>query len=89
MVILPCAWLLTFFNEKVDFSMAKLMINYGLDQMKLMEPVKVDSKLRMRAQVLSVKNLRGTIKSTMKLTFDLRGISKPACEAEVTYLYQF
>ena len=43
----------------------------------------------MRAELLNAKNLRGTIKSTMKLTFEIQGVSKPACQAEVTYLYQF
>ena len=31
-----------FFSEAVDFSQAKFVINYGLDNMRLMEPVKVE-----------------------------------------------
>ena len=78
-----------FLYEMFDFPGIKLLVNYGLDKMKLMQPVKVNSKIRLRAELLSLKNLRGTIKSTMKLTFEIKGIDKPACQAEVTYLYQF
>ena len=78
-----------FLMEVLDLRGVKLVINYALNNMKLMEPVKVGSKVRMRIEMISVKNLRGTVKSTMGLTFEIQGIKKPACQAEVTYLYQF
>ena len=78
-----------FLFEMFDFPTIKMGINYALNNMKMMEPVKVNSKLRARVEILSVKNLRGTIKSTMKLTFEIQGVKKPACQAEITYLYQF
>ncbi len=78
-----------FLYEMFDFPQIKMGINYGINNMKLMEPVKVNSKIRLRVEILSVKNLRGTIKATMKITLEIQGIEKPACRGEVTYLYQF
>ena len=78
-----------FLLEVLDFRGAKLVINYALNNMKLMEPVKVGSKVRMRIEIINVKNLRGTVKSTMGLTFEIQGIKKPACQAEVIFLYRF
>ena len=77
-----------FLHEMFDFPTMKMGINYGLDNMKLMEPVKVNSKIRLKIKILGVKNLRGTIKVTKKLTFEMQGVKKPACQSEVTYLYQ-
>ena len=78
-----------FISETMEFSGLKMGINYSLEKMKLTQPVRVGAKLRMRAHLIEIKNLRGTVKATLRLRFEMPGIVKPACTAEVTYLYQF
>ena len=77
-----------FIQEILDFPGVKMVINYSLNNMKLTEPVKVGDKLRMRVTLIEAKNLRGTIKASMKLVFEIQG-GKIACTAEVVYLYRF
>ena len=78
-----------FISQVMDFPDLKMGINYSLNNMKLTEPVRVGAKLRMRLELIDAKNLRGTVKTIFGLKFELQGIEKPACIAEVTYLYQF
>lgn len=67
----------------------KMGINYGMEKLRFLDPVKVDSRIRLRAELADVKNLRGTAKITLKLTFEIENNDKPAAIAEVIYLYQF
>ncbi len=78
-----------FLDQVVDFSNAKLLINYGLDNIKFLAPVKVNSKLRMRISLLSAKNLRNTIKTVMKATFEVEGVKKAVCVGDIILLFQF
>ena len=77
-----------FIQETIDFVGVKMVINYNLNKMKFTEPVRVGDKLRMRVALIEVKNLRGTIKASMGLTFEIQN-GKTACTAEVVYLYRF
>jgi acyl dehydratase len=76
-------------SQIVEVKGLKMGVNYGIETLRFVEPVKVGAKLRLKAELKDVKNLRGTGKSTFKLTFELEGVKKPACTAEVVYLYSF
>ncbi len=79
-----------FVEQVLDMSSGvKAVVNYGINSLRFTEPVKVDSKLRGRISLSSVKNLRGTAKLEMKIIFEMENIKKPACTAEVVYLIQF
>jgi len=58
-------------------------INYGLDKVRFMSPVKVDSRIRARREMLEaiLKNPT-TIQLKQKVTIEVEGESKPACVAE-------
>ena len=57
-------------------------VNYGFDKVRFISPVKVDSKLRMRRELMSVE-LKGTaINLTQKCTVEIEGEQKPACVGE-------
>lgn len=64
-------------------------INYGMEKLRFLEPVKVGSKLRIRAELVELKDLRGTARMTLKMTFETEGSAKAAAVGEVIYLYQF
>ena len=67
----------------------KLGVNYGIETMRFLDPVPVGARLRLRATLKELKNLRGMGKATLALTFETEKGSKPAATAEVIYLYQF
>lgn len=76
-------------SQILDVQGLKMGVNYGIETLRFVEPVKVGAKLRLKAELKDFKNLKGMGKSTFKLTFEIDGVKKPACSAEVVYLYQF
>jgi acyl dehydratase len=58
-------------------------VNYGLDKVRFMSPVKVNSKIRAR-QVLISAELKNpsTIQLKRQVTIEVEGEEKPACVAE-------
>ena len=63
----------------IDISMG---LNYGLDKVRFINPVLVDSQLRGRVSLLSTDDVTGGVRYKMKVTFELKGQEKPACVAE-------
>ena len=60
-----------------------MAINYGLDRVRFPNPVKVDSKIRARRELISAE-LKGdnTVQLKHKITIEIEGEDKPACVAE-------
>jgi len=57
-------------------------INYGYEKIRFPSPVPVDSKVRMRAELLSVDEIPGGVQFKVKQTYEIEGGEKPACVAE-------
>ncbi|MEE8581712.1 MAG: MaoC family dehydratase [Myxococcota bacterium] len=68
-----------------SFSMA---INYGIDKMRLPAPVLSGSRVRMSAEIKSVRELRsGAARVTLSLAFEIEGGTKPGCRVDAIYVY--
>jgi len=66
----------------------RLGVNYGLDKMRLPAPVPAGARVRLAAVIKDVRDLPGGgARTTLALTFELEGSSKPACTAEAIYVY--
>ncbi|RHX84309.1 MaoC family dehydratase [Leptospira stimsonii] len=76
-------------SQILELKNIKMGINYGMEKLRFLEPVKVGSKLRIRAELIELKDLRGTARMTLKMTFETEGSTKAAAVGEVIYLYQF
>jgi acyl dehydratase len=57
-------------------------INYGYEKIRFPAPVPVDSKVRMRAELLSVDDIPGGVQFKVRQTYEIEGAEKPACVAE-------
>ena len=57
-------------------------LNYGYEKVRFPAPVPVDSKVRMRAELLSVDDIAGGVQFKVKQTFEVEGGEKPVCVAE-------
>lgn len=84
MSLLPYLW-----NQIVDVKNIELLINYGIENLKFQEPVIVDSEVRLKAELTSIKNLRGIAKVEIKTLLEINGNKKPALVATVLFLYKF
>ncbi|MBN2350520.1 MAG: MaoC family dehydratase [Bacteroidales bacterium] len=82
--LLPHLW-----QELVEFKNVKLMVNYGIEKLKFNQPVVVNSRVRIRVNLLSLLDLRGVTKAQMKVVMEIEGNKKPAFDATIVFLYHF
>lgn len=63
---------------------AKLAINYGLNKVRFLAPVPVDSRIRVRSQLADVAVVDdSTANLTVLHTIEIDGVAKPAAVAEM------
>ena len=60
----------------------RMGVNYGLNRVRFVSPVKVGSRVRGRFKLLSFEPLEGGAQLTVEATIELEGSAKPACVAE-------
>jgi acyl dehydratase len=73
----------------VDVRNVKLMVNYGIENLKFNQSVTVNSRVRLRTKMEAIKDLRGIVRTHMKATLEVEGSEKPAYEAVIVFLYHF
>ena len=61
-------------------------VNYGLDRVRFPEPVPVGSRVRARGRVKVVEPHGQGVRLVTNLTYEIEGVAKPACVAEVISL---
>ena len=60
----------------------RMGINYGLNRVRFMSPVRVGSRLRCRQILQAFEPLEGGAQLTVEVTIEIEGSTKPACVAE-------
>lgn len=68
-----------------------MAVNYGLDKVRFMAPVPVNSKIRARHTLVAAEQKgAGTVQLKRLVTVELEGSDKPVCVAEslIRYLYE-
>jgi acyl dehydratase len=76
-------------GEAPPYPGVKLGVNYGLNRVRFMSPVKVDSRVRARSKLKEVEEVKGgALQMVTEVTIEIEGSEKPACVAEtVSRLY--
>jgi acyl dehydratase len=67
----------------------KMLVNYGIENLRFNQPVAVNSEVRLRVKLQSLINLRGIAKAEMAVTLEIKGNPKPAFTAVIVFLYHF
>jgi acyl dehydratase len=73
----------------VDVRNVKMIVNYGIENLRFQQPVLVNDRIRATVSLNEIKNLRGIAKIQVKIVVDIEGQKKPAYEALITFLYHF
>ena len=73
----------------IEVNNIKMMINYGIENLKFNQPVLVNNQIRIKVWLESLVNLRGIAKAQMKVIMEIKDSKKPAFEAHVIFLYHF
>ncbi len=62
-------------------------INYGMNKVRFPAPVPVGSRIRVRGEVAKVTDVGGGYQIETPVTFEIEGVDKPACVAELVLRY--
>ena len=82
--VLPYLW-----DQIIEVNNFKLLVNYGIEKLKFIQPVLVEDEVRLRASLQTLTDLRGIAKTEIKITLEIKDNKKPALEAIVIFLYHF
>jgi acyl dehydratase len=64
------------------------VVNYGIDKLRLREPVPAGSSLRLGGVIKNVRNIAGGgARVTLSLRWEVEGARRPVCTADVVYVY--
>lgn len=82
--LVPYLW-----NQIAEINNIKMLINYGIEDLKFAQPIVVDSEVRLRVKLASLVNLRGIAKTGLDAVLEIKDNPKPAFTATVVLLYHF
>ncbi|MEU6584712.1 MaoC family dehydratase [Nocardia sp. NPDC046763] len=68
--------------QVMTVSAANMAINYGLNKVRFINPVLVDSRIRGRLTLDAVTDIPGGVQAVRTVTVEIEGRDKPACVAE-------
>jgi acyl dehydratase len=72
-----------FFEKALSTPSVKMGVNYGLNRVRFMAPVKVGAKIRARIKLLSWEDLPNNgAQVVSEVSIEIEGSDKPACVAE-------
>jgi len=78
-------WLM---GEVVAYEGVKMGVNYGCNKVRFPAPVKVGSRVRAGAELVSVEEVAGGLQLVNRVTIEVEGAEKPSCVVEtVSRLY--
>jgi acyl dehydratase len=78
-----------FWHQIADVQNLKMQINYAIDSIKFGQPVLVNTRVRLKARLAAIVNLRGITKATIGVEMEIEDQKKPAYTGEVVFLYHF
>ena len=77
----------TFWSELFDLTDVTTKVNYGLDKVRFVSPVKVGSRVRMMATIAEVTEVKGGYQFAVDQTIEIEGGERPALVARGLYRF--
>jgi len=75
--------------QSIQVNNITMLVNYGIENLKFGQPVIVNSEVRIVTKLKALTNLRGTAKSEVDVTLEIKGSKKHALKGVIVFLYQF
>jgi len=74
--------------EIVEVAKLSQIVNIGIEKLRLREPVKSGSRLRLGAIVKNVRPMKnGTMRLALDVRFEVEGVKRPVCTGELVFVY--
>jgi acyl dehydratase len=74
-------------TELLDVTDCQTKVNYGLEKVRFISPVKAGSKIRMTGTIASVTEIAGGYQIGVEQTIEIEGVEKPALVAHGLYRF--
>jgi acyl dehydratase len=74
-------------NQLYRVDNVTMAVNYGLEKVRFVAPVRVGSKIRANAKVLTVTPLDGAVQAVFETTFEIEGSERPAAVVQSIVRY--
>ena len=78
-----------FWYEVAEVNNVKMLVNYGIENLRFNQPVLVNQAVRMRVKLRALTDLRGIAKAEMDVVLEIFENPKPAFTATIVFLYHF
>ncbi len=62
-------------------------LNYGINKLRFLNAVPVDSRIRLSEVIRSVEEASGGLRVTSEITIEIEGAERPALVADILFLY--
>jgi len=82
--LLPYMW-----EQIVEVNNVKMLVNYGIENMRFGQAVITGSRVRLVTKLHSIENLRGAAKTQIEFTIEIEGQRKPALKGICVFVYYF
>jgi len=82
--LIPYLW-----KQIADIREVKMEVNYGIENFRFIQQVPSGAKVRLRAKLISISDLRGITKVVIQADLDVEGYSETAYTGNVIFLYHF
>jgi acyl dehydratase len=86
---LTLSLLAKFAQECIEVEGIKLAVNYGLNRVRFVSPVKVGSRVRASFVLGAVEEIPGGAQMVWQTVIEIEGGDKPACAAEMVARWYF
>jgi acyl dehydratase len=74
--------------ELVEVEKCSQIVNYGIEKLRLREPVPSGSRIRLAATVDDVRKVKGgAARVSLDVRFEVEGARRPVCTGQLVYVY--
>ena len=85
---LTIALIPTFLAQLLVVEKVSMVVNYGVEKLRLPAPVPAGGRVRMSAQIKGVRRIPGGgARVSIAVVIEVEGSAKPACTADAIYAY--
>jgi len=76
-----------FLPQIVQVKGISMGVNYGANKVRFPAPVPVGSRVRGRAELLEVEEVKGAVQATIRVTVEIEGSERPGCVIDTISRY--
>jgi len=74
--------------ELVRVERCSSIVNYGIEKLRLREPVPTGARVRLGASIAGVRSVPGgAMRVSLAVRFEVEGVKRPVCAGELIFVY--